>query len=515
MTPEAAATLEAAAMQPMPRLDVRGLSKSFGGIRALREVSLHVASGSVHALLGENGAGKSTLVKIATGLEQPDAGEVRLDGVLCRFASPMEARRAGIVAVYQDPKMFPHLSVAENIFMGIFPVGRLGTIDRAGMHQRARALLTSLDSHLDPSALIAGLSVGDLQFVEFARALADRADRVLFLDEPTASLSPAETQRLFRVIRRMREAGTAVVIISHRLEELRELVDTVTVLRDGTHILTAPASNLSDAEIVRAMVGRTLGQASRTRFVPPDAPIRLSVQGLSLTGTFSNVSFEVRAGEIVGIFGLVGAGRTEIAQALFGITPPEQGRLTIDGREVQPRSPRQMLAAGLAYVPEDRERQGLVSSYSVRKNLTVAVLHRLARWGVLRPAREVALALRTVAQLSIRTNGTEAPVASLSGGNRQKVVLGKWLAIGPKVLVLDEPTHGIDVGAKAQVHAIVAELAARGVAVLLISSDLPEVLAISDRILVVAGGRIVARFDHATANEVAVLAAASGLRAAA
>jgi len=498
-----------------PRLEVRALSKSFGGIRALRDVSLRVDVGSVHALLGENGAGKSTLVKIVTGLQPQDAGEVLVDGVVRQFASPMQARQAGIVAVYQDPKMFPHLDVAENIFMGVFP-RRIGAlIDRAAMYRRAADLLRTLESDLDPTALVAGLSVGELQFVEFARALAERADRVLFLDEPTASLIPADTERLFRVIRRSRAAGTAVVIISHRLEELRGLVDTVSVLRDGAHVLTAPAETLSEGDIVRAMVGRTLDAAALRQHAPPDAPVRLAVRGLSLTGTFADVGFEVRAGEIVGMFGLVGAGRSEIAQALFGVTPPTAGSVTIDGLAVLPRSPRAMRAAGLAYVPEDRERQGLVATYSLRKNIAVTVLGRLARWGVLRPARELALARESITDLSIRTSGTEAPVASLSGGNRQKVVLAKWLAIAPRVLLLDEPTHGIDVGAKAQVHAIVAGLATRGVAVLLISSDLPEIMAMSDRVLVVAHGRIVAHFTRAEASEVAIMNAAAGLRAAA
>ena len=498
-----------------PRLEVRALSKSFGGIRALRDVSLPVAAGSVHALLGENGAGKSTLVKIVTGLQPPDSGEVLVDGVAQLFASPMQARQAGIIAVYQDPKMFPHLDVAENIFMGVFPrrVGAL--IDRTAMYRRAAELLRTLESELDPTALVAGLSVGELQFVEFARALADRADRVLFLDEPTASLSPADTERLFRVIRNMRAAGTAVVIISHRLEELRGLVDTVSVLRDGAHVLTASAETLSEGDIVRAMVGRTLDPTAFRAHAPSTAAVRLAVRGLALPGTFEGVTFDVRAGEIVGMFGLVGAGRSEIAQALFGVTPPSAGSVSIDGMPVLPRSPRTMRAVGLAYVPEDRERQGLVATYSLRKNIAATVLARLARWGVLRPSRELALARTSVSDLAIRASSTEAPVASLSGGNRQKVVLAKWLAIAPKILLLDEPTHGIDVGAKAQVHAIVADLATRGVAVLMISSDLPEILAMSDRVLVVAHGRIVARFGRDEASEVAIMTAASGLREAA
>jgi rhamnose transport system ATP-binding protein len=498
-----------------PRLDIRNISKSFGGIRALREVSFVVKPGEVHALIGENGAGKSTLVKIVTGLEQPDTGEILLNGAPCHFRSPMEARRSGVVAVYQEPKVFPHLDVAENIFIGLHPTNSLGLIDRARMFREANNLLTTLGSDLDPTTLVAGFSVAESQFVEFARAFAHRADKVLILDEPTASLTGNETEKLFRVVRNMRERGVAVIIISHRLEDLRDLVDTVTILRDGCHVATRAANSLSESEIVKLMVGRSQDELygkveirARTSGAPRGSE-RLRVEGLTLDNEFTDVSFSVRAGEIVGMFGLVGAGRTEIARSLFGITPPNGGSVAIDGHKVDVRDPRQMLARGLAYLPEDREGQGLVTTMSVRKNVVVAILDKLAPHGILRLQRERAFTLQTIAELGIKSEGSEAVVSSLSGGNRQKVVLGKWLAIDPKILILDEPTHGIDIGSKAQVHQLVISLAARGMAILLISSDLPEILRLSDRVLVVANGRITAALDQLEVTEEKILLAAS------
>jgi rhamnose transport system ATP-binding protein len=370
-----------------PRLDIRNVSKSFGGIRALRDVSFVVKPGEVHALIGENGAGKSTLVKIVTGLEQPDTGEILLNGAPCHFRSPMEARRSGV------------------IFIGLHPTNSLGLIDRARMFREANNLLATLGSDLDPTTLVAGFSVAESQFVEFARAFAHRADKVLILDEPTASLTGNETEKLFRVVRDMRERGVAVIIISHRLEDLRDLVDTVTILRDGCHVGTKAANSLSESEIIKLMVGRSQDElygnveiCARTSGAPP-ASERLRVEGLTLDNEFADVSFSVRAGEIVGMFGLVGAGRTEIARSLFGITPPNGGFVAIDGHEVDVRDPRQMLARGLAYLPEDREGQGLVTTMSVRTNVVVAILNKLAQRGILRLQRERAFTLQTIAAL--------------------------------------------------------------------------------------------------------------------
>jgi rhamnose transport system ATP-binding protein len=498
-----------------PRLELSRVSKSFGGIRALRDVDWVVRPGEVHALLGENGAGKSTIVKIVTGIQAADSGEVRLDGAPVAFRSPMAARAAGIVAVYQDPKLFPHLDVAENIFMGLHPRSAFGTVDRGAMRDRAKAILTELDSDLDPSAMVAGLSIGDVQFVEFARALVAGVDKVLILDEPTAALTPAETERLFRVVRRFRDRGVSVVLISHRLEDLEDLVDTVTVLRDGERVATRPAAELTSSDVVRMMVGRSLGELyQRDADAAPRilGETRIEVENLGQAGIFDDVSFKVRAGEIVCMAGLVGAGRSEVAQSIFGMTPPTAGRVRVDGVEVFPRSPGQMLRLGLAFVPEDRDGEGLVTSLSIARNISMSVIDRLARAGILSPRRETALAERYGAELSIKAASVRQVVASLSGGNRQKVVLGKWLATDPKVLILDEPTHGIDVGTKAQVHGLIERLAAQGLAILVISSDLPEVLRLGDRVLVMADGRLKADLTRGEATEESVMSAASWRR---
>jgi rhamnose transport system ATP-binding protein len=502
-----------------PRLSVSGLTKSFGGIHALRDVSFDIAPGEIHALLGENGAGKSTLVKIVSGLQLADRGEIALDGEPREFRTPMEARRAGVVAVYQDPKLFPHLDVAENIFMGVQPLHRMRTIDHRRMYERADALLRELEAGLDPTTTVAGLSIGEMQFVEFARAMADGVDRLLFLDEPTAALTPSETERLFRVVRRLRNRGTSVVFISHRLEELSGLVDTVTVLRDGQHVTTRPAAELDQTAVVRLMVGRSLEELyPRDSGVAlpeiettarPRGVARLSVRDLGLRGVFEGISFEIYAGEIVAMAGLVGAGRSEIAQTIFGVTPPTTGQVLLDGQLVTITSPRQMLTLGVAYLPEDRDGEGLIPRLSIMRNLIMPIMGRLARFGLVRPARERAVSERYASDLQIKAQTVDQAVATLSGGNRQKVVLGKWLATNPSVLILDEPTHGIDVGTKAQVHAIVRSLADRGLAILVISSDLPEVLRMGDRVIVVANGRLTATFTRAEATQESVMSAAT------
>jgi rhamnose transport system ATP-binding protein len=494
-----------------PRLELSGISKSFGGIAAVKSIDWTVKRGEIHALLGENGAGKSTLVKIVTGYHSQDHCTMRLDGLERQFASPLEARSEGVVAVYQDPKLFGHLDVAENIFMGIHPLTGSGTIDRRAMYRRSREILRELESDLDPATPVAGLSIGEIQFVEFSRALVTGVSRVLILDEPTAALTPSETARLFRIVRRFRDQGAAVVLISHRLEDLEGLVDTVTVLRDGERVVTAPAQSLTPSDVVRLMVGRSLDQARPRNKAEPatGAQPRLRVENLARSGTFSGVSFEIRAGEIVTMAGLVGAGRSEVAQAIFGINPPDSGRVIVDGIEVSPRSPRQMLRLGMAYVPEDRDREGLITTLSITKNIVLAIIGRLARRGILSKAREMETAQRFVGELSIKAGSIGQAVASLSGGNRQKVVLAKWLAADPKMLILDEPTHGIDVATKAQVHQIIRALADRGIAALVISSDLPEVLQLGERVLVMADGNLVESFSRAAATEEAIMAAAT------
>jgi len=491
-----------------PVLSLRGISKFFGPVSALEDVGFDIRPGRVHGLVGENGAGKSTLVKIVTGLEQADAGHIVFDGEEVRFGNPIDARQKGIAAVYQDPKLFPHLTVAENMAMGAYPRRRFGAVDRRAMETSARRLLGRLGSDLDPRALVAGLSVAEHQFVEIARALAFDL-KLLILDEPTSALTPSEAERLFAVVRQLRAEGTAIVLITHRLEEIEAISDDITVLRDRRHVITAPATEFDREKLVQLMVGRPIGTlfAERGRRTVGDEVLR--VESLGLDGVFSGVSFALRAGEIVGMGGLVGAGRSEIARALFGITPPTAGRVLLKGRDIHPSSPRQMLAAGLAYLPEDRDRDGLIMAETITRNITLPILKRLSRLFFVDRGRERATAEAAAATYRVRTPSVEAIVSSLSGGNRQKVAFAKWLETHPVALILDEPTHGIDIGSKAQVHEMIAQLADRGLAVLVISSDLPELLAVSDRILVVAEGALVAELDGREATQEKVMMAAA------
>ncbi|MCU1524040.1 MAG: putative transporter ATP-binding protein [Microbacteriaceae bacterium] len=499
-------SLRAAAI---PRLRVSGVSKSFEAVHALRSVSFDLAPGEIHALVGENGAGKSTLVGMITGLLEPDAGSLELDGLPVRFRNPLDARAAGVAAVYQDPNLFPHLSIAENIFTGQYPK-RSGFVNSASMREKARQLLKRLDFELDVDSLVAGLTVAESQYVEIARALSSDL-RLLILDEPTSALTPGEASKLYEVVRRLKADGTTVVWISHRMEEVRILADTITVLRDGQHVQTSPSSELDDATMIKLMVGRSVTLEAVAR---QDAlgPARLSVKGLSIPGIFDDITFDVHEGEIVGVAGLVGSGRSEIAQAVFGIGTHPTGSVTVDGKVVTPRSPSQMAALGVAYLPEDRDADGVISSMTIEANVALPSLKRLSRFGFMRQTRERELATTQRTALSIKGLVGDL-VSSLSGGNRQKVALARWLATNPKVLLLDEPTHGIDVGTKAQVHDIMRDLARKErLAILMISSDLPEVLALSDRILVISRGRLVANIDIADANQENVLAAATSTR---
>ena len=496
-----------------PRLSLAALTKSFGGITALRGVTFDVAPGSVHALLGENGAGKSTIVKIVSGMLLPDSGKIELDGEAIAFASPMEARASGVVAVYQDPKLFPHLDIAENIFMGHHPRGAGGLIARRRMYDRASALIQDLGVHLDVTRPVLGLSIGETQYVELARALAVGEMRLLFLDEPTAALTPAEADMLFALVRRLRDKGTSVVFISHRLEEIRDLVDTVTVLRDGQHVQTLPAADITQRDIVKAMVGRDLGELyarEETASARVAGEVRLAVSGLTATGLFSGVSFEVRAGEVVGMAGLVGAGRSEIALGIMGLIPTRNGEVSVDGVVIDPRTARRMRRHGVAFVPEDRDLVGLIASHSMKSNLSLAVLGSISRAGFIKRRTEQGKADELVRQLQIKVGSIEDAASTLSGGNRQKVVIGKWLARDPGVFILDEPTHGIDVGTKANIHRLIANLAAKGAAIVIISSDLPEVLGICDRVLVVRHGRIAAALGRGEATEELVMSVATG-----
>jgi ABC-type sugar transport system ATPase subunit/ribose/xylose/arabinose/galactoside ABC-type transport system permease subunit len=501
---------------PPALLRARGIGKRFAGVVVLDDVGFDVHPGEVHTLMGENGAGKSTLMNLLAGVHRPDAGTLELDGRPLTLASPAAALRQGIALIHQEPLSFPDLTVAENLFAGRgFPRGVAGQIDWRSMSRRTSELLGSLGVSLSPTRRMSGLSIADQQMVELAAALSQNA-RVLLMDEPTAALTPREVHELFRIIRRLREGGVAIVFISHRLPEVFEISDRITVLRDGRCIGTRCVADTTQDEIIRMMVGRPLGEL----YDKPAATIGatlLKVDRLSLAGQFADVSFEVRAGEIVGLAGLVGAGRTEVAQAIFGARRADAGAVSIAGEVVRLRDPRAAIAHGIAYVPEDRARDGLLLPMSITHNATLASLRDVSSLGFLRPAQERAVADAWRGRLQTRLRDLAQPVGELSGGNQQKVVLGKWLQTRPRILLVDEPTRGIDVGAKAEVHHLLAELARQGCAILMISSDLPEVLAMSDRVLVMREGRLTGELsrDEATQERVMQLAAGTGRDAAA
>jgi rhamnose transport system ATP-binding protein len=496
-------------MTEAPRLQVRDIEKEYPGVRALSGVSFDVRAGEVHALLGENGAGKSTLIKIMSGVVQPDKGAILVDGVETRLSGPDDARRAGVATIYQELLLFPELSVAENIFLGHAPKGRFGRIDLGEMRERARALVASLEiDDLDPDMMVGRLSVGNRQRVEILRALSHDA-RVLIMDEPTAALTEADVRRLFDIVRRLRARGVGIVYISHRMDEIFEISDRVTVLRDGAYIGTRATRDTNSPELVEMMVGRRI-EALFPKVEVPIGETALEARDLVAKPMTRGVSLSVRAGEIVGLAGLVGSGRSELAQTLFGVTPAESGEIRLSGKPVAIRSPAQARALGLAYVPEDRGSQGLVRPMSVKHNLSLAALIGLTRFGFIDRAAEQRLAEDAVKRFDVKTSSLDEAAGRLSGGNQQKVVLGKWLANRPKVLILDEPTRGIDVGAKAEIHRLMGELAKQGVAILMISSELPEVLGMSDRVLVMREGRIAAEFPRAQATAGAVGAAMMG-----
>ena len=490
----------------LPIIGIRKISKSFGGVQALKEVDFEIFPGEVHALLGENGAGKSTLIKIITGVQQPDSGQLLLQGQPVSFANTRQAQLQGIAAIYQEPSLFPDLDLAENIFVGRQPMGRQG-VDWSRMYQEARGLLTRLGSSLDPHTKARELSVAQQQVVEIARALAINA-KVLIMDEPTSSLTRGEVEELFTTVRQLRETGTAIVFISHRLEELFALADRVTILRDGAYVGTQSMANVTTEDLIRMMVGRNLDQLFPKQDVAA-GPVVLQVENLSVEGSFSNVSFELRAGEIVGMAGLIGAGRTNVARAIFGIEPATSGTIRLDGRAVSIRNPRTAMQLGIGYVPEDRKEQGLVLEMSIAQNITLPVLRRFSRLSWLSAKGEQQAAIDSSKQLEVKMTGVGQLVGQLSGGNQQKVVLAKWLGTQPRVLILDEPTRGIDVGTKAAVHQLMSSLAAQGMAILMISSELPEILGMSDRILVMRTGRITGQFSRAEATQEKLMATAT------
>jgi rhamnose transport system ATP-binding protein len=488
-------------------LELKGIRKSFSGVEVLHDVSFALQPGEVHALLGENGAGKSTLVKIITGVHQPDAGEILLHGEPVRFNDARQSRRAGIAAIYQELSLFPDLDVAENIFAGRQPLTTARRVDWRKLYAEAGKLLESLGVKLDLKQKARTLSIAQQQMVEIARAFSINA-RILIMDEPTSSLTLHEVDDLFRLVRRLRAEGTAVIFISHRLEELFVLADRVTVLRDGSYVDTRSMKDVTRDDLIRMMVGRVISNLFPKQDVPAGDVI-LKVENLTRAGSFYDVSFALRHGEILGLAGLVGAGRTNVARAIFGVEPATGGRIEVDGREVAIPSPQQAIALGLAYVPEDRQQHGLIPSMSLTPNISLPKLPAYAQMGWLRNRLERKSAYDAARQMEVRANNIWQLARELSGGNQQKVVLAKWLSTNPRILILDEPTRGIDVGTKAAVHGLMSKLAAEGLAILMVSSELPEILGMSDRVIVMREGHVTGEFSRAEATQEKIIAAAT------
>lgn len=483
-------------------VEVQHVSKSFGGVHALRDVSLSIAPGEVHALCGENGAGKSTLIKIMTGSVVPDEGQVLIGGQPIPVGDVRAAEDMGIAVIHQESTAFLHLNAEDNIFVGREPrmLGGL-LLDRGEMARQTRALLDRLGEHIDQRRALMEMTVAQRQMVGMARALS-RKCRLLIMDEPTASLSARETEVLFRIIRQLRSEGVSILYVSHRMEEVFDLSDRVTVFRDGKWVDTQPTSSMTTASLIQLMVGREVGLLNRRSDAEGKfGPVRLEVRNLSRGRAFQNVSFSVREGEIVGLAGLVGAGRSEVAQAIFGVDPADSGEVLVNGECLPGDSIKAALAAGIALVPEDRQHLGLVLPMSVGENLTMAILQSLTSGGLISSSRFREVADRLMKDLSIKAANASVATETLSGGNQQKVMLGKWLAPQPRILLLDEPTRGIDVGAKAEVHRLVRELASKGMATVLISSELPELLALSDRIVVMRQGGISGELSGAQATQ--------------
>ncbi|WP_169972713.1 sugar ABC transporter ATP-binding protein [Tautonia rosea] len=490
-------------------LRLRGIRKSFAGVQALERVSFDLRAGEVHALVGENGAGKSTLIKVITGAHEPDEGTIEVNGRSIVENDPVRSRSLGIAAIYQQPALFPDLTVAENIAIGLEPGGPWHRVRWGERHRRARLLLDRIGAAIDPETEVRRLTMPEQQLVEIARALGADA-RILIMDEPTASLGDQEVEHLFEVVRELKAQGVGIIYISHRLEELSLVADRVTALRDGRLVGTKPMAEVDRSELIRMMVGRELAAVFPKVEVPPGEVV-LSAEGLGCQASgVHNVSFFVRSGEILGIAGLVGAGRTEMARVLFGLTPADRGTLRILGRPESINAPDQAVALGIAYVPEDRRHHGVIPPMSIASNTTLATLQTISKGGLIDRSLERELSSTMTRRMGVKAPSIYAPVANLSGGNQQKVALARWLSCKPRVLILDEPTQGIDVGAKAEIHRLMGELAQSGLAILMISSELPEILGMSDRIAVMHGGTIVGTLDRADATQEEVLHLALG-----
>ena len=490
-------------------ISCEGITKFYAGVRALAGVSFDLRAGEVHALVGENGAGKSTLIKVMTGAVAPDSGTLSVAGQPVSQMSPAIARGLGIAAIYQQPSLFPHLTVAENIAFALESGAVWRRIDWARRRRDAVDLLERAGAHLDPDRLVESLSMPEQQLVEIARAVGSHA-MMLIMDEPTASLNETEVERLFQVIARLRSEKVGIIYISHRLEEILSIADRVTVLRDGQTVGTHPREGLQRSTLISLMIGREVPAIVPKRASVP-GPVALELRQISCRAAgVQDVSLSVRSGEIVGLAGLVGSGRTQLAETLFGLTPADSGELLVDGQPVRVQSPARAIEMGIGYLPEDRRRHGVVPEMAVTDNISLASLGAVSRAGLIEGARERRQAQQYVGQLRIKTRSVDADVESLSGGNQQKVALARWLAIGPKVLILDEPTQGIDVGSKAEIHTLIQDLAGRGLAVLMISSEMPEILWMSDRIAVMRAGTIAGVLSREDATQERVLAMALG-----
>ncbi|MEH7108565.1 sugar ABC transporter ATP-binding protein [Bacillus sp. JJ1764] len=496
-------------MSTVPVIEMKGINKAFSGNKVLENVEFQLLPGEVHALMGENGAGKSTLMKILTGIYERDQGTVWVKGKEVHFQNPKEAEKAGIAVIHQELNIIPHLSVYDNMFLGkeiIF--GRFGVTNDKEMKKKTKEYLNRLGIDMDPTVEAGSLSVGQQQMIEIARAVAANTE-VLIMDEPTAALTEREIESLFKVIASLKKEGVGIVYISHRMEEIFQICDRISVLRDGQFIDVKSINETNFDEIVRLMVGRQLGERFPERNIEIGEE-RFRVENLTRKGNFEKINFSVHKGEILGVAGLMGAGRTEIMQAIFGFRPHDEGKVFIDNKEISNKTPFDAIQAGIAFVTEDRKSQGLILELSVRENYSVTNLNKISKNGLISSQKENRLVDEMIEKLKVKTSGRELSVKSLSGGNQQKIVIGKWMGIDPKILILDEPTRGVDVGAKKEIYQLMNELTKLGVSIIMVSSELPEILGMSDRIIVIHEGKLTATIQRSEASQEKIMQSATG-----
>ncbi|MFH0991709.1 MAG: sugar ABC transporter ATP-binding protein [bacterium] len=491
----------------MNSIELQNISKRFGGTIALDQVSFSIKQGEVHAVLGENGAGKSTLMRILSGVIWKDAGTITLYGAVKELLSPVEAQREGISTVYQEPNLVPHMSVAENIFLGHEKTNRLGFVDSGWLNQRAEEILANLELNIKPTTLLIDLAPAQVQLVQIARALAF-STKILILDEPTASITEHETTVLFSLLKKLNAGGLTIIYVSHRLKEIYELCHRVTVLRDGRYTGTAEVAGISERDLISMMVGRALTDSAVGARENILSDVRLELKNVSMKNApipVSTISLTVRKGEIVALAGLVGSGRSEVAKGVFGLNRIDNGELFLNGRQVTIHNPEHAISQSIGFVPEDRKGEGLILAYSIKHNISLAGLKQISKAGFINKSTEASLAREGLSQLAIKAESIDIEAATLSGGNQQKVVLAKWLWLKPQLLILDEPTRGIDVGAKAEIHRLIFELAENGISILLVSSELPEVLTLADRIYVMRDGHIAGELNRSEASQEAIM----------